>query len=98
MTAVFGGEEKIRISHLETCDTCTVGSLHATSSPSRLPCSARALRRCNDARMLPPAEVCTGGVERAYVRERTEYESARAGACMCKWVRHLLNIKSMVHS
>lgn len=24
MTAVFGGEEKIRISHLETCDTCTV--------------------------------------------------------------------------
>jgi molecular chaperone DnaJ len=24
MTAIFGGEEKIRISHLETCDTCTV--------------------------------------------------------------------------
>ena len=27
MTAVFGGEEKIRISHLETCDTCTVSVL-----------------------------------------------------------------------
>jgi hypothetical protein len=90
MTAVFGGEEKIRISHLETCDTCTVG-LHATISTSRRPCCARALRRCKDARMHPPAEARTGGVERAYARERTEYEFARAGTCMCKWVHHLLH-------
>ena len=28
MTAVFGGEEKIRISHLETCDTCENVRMH----------------------------------------------------------------------
>jgi hypothetical protein len=39
MTAVFGGEEKIRISHLETCDTCenvsTCVMMHAGSITPR---------------------------------------------------------------
>mmetsp|Transcript_19610 Transcript_19610/g.28801 ORF Transcript_19610/g.28801 Transcript_19610/m.28801 type:complete len:432 (-) Transcript_19610:181-1476(-) len=33
MTAVFGGEEKIRISHLETCDTCTGSGIKAGTKP-----------------------------------------------------------------
>jgi len=33
MTAVFGGEEKIRISHLETCDTCTGNGMKAGTKP-----------------------------------------------------------------
>ena len=33
MTAVFGGEEKIRISHLETCDTCDNVRMRLRSAP-----------------------------------------------------------------
>jgi len=33
MTAVFGGEEKIRISHLETCDTCTGSGIKPGTKP-----------------------------------------------------------------
>jgi hypothetical protein len=104
MTAVFGGEEKIRISHLETCDTCTVGFLHATISTFRRPCCARGLRRCNGARIHPPAKARTGGVERAYARERRVMCFWRAGTCMTcmrKWIHrflHLLHIKSTVHA
>ena len=33
MTAVFGGEEKIRISHLETCETCTGSGVKPGTRP-----------------------------------------------------------------
>lgn len=68
MTAVFGGEEKIRISHLETCDTCTVGSLHV----ARWRCG---LHRC------PHAPSHGIAHERSRVCDVRGREQSRAFAC-----------------